>query len=310
MTLRLAFFGSDCLFSETVLQALLHSAHEVAAVLLPATGMAGMHGERPIQALLPEIGRVQAYDAGALPVISSFVQHSILHTAWEQGSAAFAVRDLASNETGGILGLVQADVACAACFPRRIPVKLLQVPRRGFLNVHPSLLPHYRGPSPLFWQLRAGESRTGVTVHWMDAEFDTGPVADQRLVSLADGIGDTDATGLMAHAGADLLVEVLGRGAGGEIPQRTQPRGGEYQSYPREPDFTISPAWTARRVYNFMRGTAAWGYPYRLEVAGEELLLRDATAWSAHERLDEPLVRAGDDVIFQCSPGTVRARPA
>jgi methionyl-tRNA formyltransferase len=310
VTLRLAFFGSDCLFSETVLQALLQSPHDVAAVLLPATGVASMDVDRPIQPLLPESGRGPAYDANALPVISSFVRHSILHTAWEEGCAAFAVRDLADDETAGTLRMLQADVACVACFPRRIPANLLQVPRRGFLNVHPSMLPHYRGPSPLFWQLRAGESRTGVTVHWMDAEFDTGPVADQRLVPLAAGISETEATGLMAQAGAELLVQVLERVAVGEIPQRTQPGGGEYQSYPREPDFTISPAWTARRVYNFMRGTAAWGYPYRLDVAGEELLLRDAITWSAHERLDEPLVRIDGDVIFQCSPGTVRARPA
>jgi methionyl-tRNA formyltransferase len=310
VTLRLAFFGSDCLFSETVLQTLLHSPHKVAAVILPATGLPGGHVDQAIQALLPESAKVLEYDAHALPVISPFVQRSILHTAWEKGISLFAVRDLANPETAGTLSMVRADVACVACFPRRIPANLLHVPRRGFLNVHPSMLPEYRGPSPLFWQLQTGESRTGVTVHWMDAEFDTGPLADQRLVPLADGITETDATGLMARAGARLLVEVLDHVAAGEIPYRKQPPGGQYQPYPRESDFTVSPAWPARRVYNFIRGTTVWGYPFHLEVAGEKLLLSDAISWSAHEQLEKPLVQTGGDVIFQCTPGTVRAHLA
>jgi methionyl-tRNA formyltransferase len=311
VTLRLAFFGSDCLFSETVLQTLLQSPHKVAAVILPAVGLPGVHVHRPIQALLPENAKILEYDAHALPVISLFVQRSILHTAWEKGISLFAVRDLANRETAGTLSMVRADVACVACFPRRIPANLLHVPRRGFLNVHPSLLPEYKGPSPLFWQLRAGEQRTGVTVHWMDAEFDTGPLADQRGVPLPDGISETDATGMMSRAGARLLVEVLDHVAAGEIPYRKQPPGGEYHPYPREADFAISPTWPARRVFNFMRGTSVWGYPYPLEIEGKELLLTDAITWSAHERLDTPLVHAGsNEVIFQCTPGTVRAHLA
>jgi methionyl-tRNA formyltransferase len=310
VTLRIAFFGSDCLFSDTVLQTLLHSPHKVAAVILPAKGLPGAHVGRPIQALLPESATVLEYDSHALPVISPFVQRSILHTAWDKGVSLFAARDLASRETAGTLSMVRADVACVACFPRRIPPELLHVPRRGFLNVHPSLLPDYRGPSPLFWQFQAGEVRTGVTVHWMDAEFDTGPLADQRLVPLADGISEADATGLMARAGARLLVEVLDHVAAGEIPYRKQPPGGQYQPYPREEDFVVSPSWPARRVYNFMRATAIWGYPYQVELAGERFVLSDAISWSAHERLDEPYVRVNGDILFQCTPGTVRAHLA
>jgi methionyl-tRNA formyltransferase len=310
VTLRLAFFGSDCLYSDTVLQTLLHSPHKVAAVILPAAGLSGVRLDRPIQALLPENAAVLEYDSHALPVISPFVQRSILHTAWEKGISLFAVRNLADRETAGTLSMVRADVACVACFPRRIPASLLHVPRRGFLNVHPSLLPEYRGPAPIFWQLHEGATRTGVTVHWMDAEFDTGPVADQRSVPLADGITETDATGLMARAGARLLVEVLDHVAAGEIPYRKQPLGGSYQPYPHDGDFTISPTWPARRVYNFMRGTTVWGIPFRLEIGDEVLMLSDAVSWSSHERLEQPYVRIDDDILFQCSPGTVRARLA
>jgi len=310
VTLRLAFFGSDCLYSEAVLQALLQSSHQVAAVLLPAGGLSGVPAGQPLQVLLPQNAEVREYDTHALTVISTFVQRSIVHTAWDKGVPLYAVQDLAAQETIGTLRMARVDVACVACFPRRVPASLLHVPRRGFLNVHPSLLPDYRGPAPIFWQLHEGETRTGVTIHWMDADFDTGPLADQRPVFLPDGISETDATGLMARAGGRLLVEVLDHVASGEIPYRKQPPGGAYQPYPRETPFTISPTWPARRVYNFMCGTVVWGYPYRLEVAGETVLLSDAITWSAHEVLPAPLIRQGDQVIIQCSPGTVRAHLA
>lgn len=310
MTLRVAFFGSDCLYSETVLQALLHSSHHVAAVVLPASAFSGLPAGLPIQVLLPEHAQVRQYDAHALTVVSPFVQRSIVHTTWEKGIALYAVHDLSALETAGTLRMTGADVACVACFPHRIPPTLLHVPKRGFLNVHPSLLPAYRGPAPIFWQLHEGESRTGITIHWMDPQFDTGPLADQRAVLLPDGISETDATGMMARAGARLLAEVLDHVAAGEIPYRKQPPGGSYQPYPHERDFVISPAWPARRVYNFMRGTAVWGFPYRLELPDETLLLSDAVSYSAHESLHVPLVRLDGQVIIQCTPGVVRAHLA
>lgn len=310
MTLRLAFFGSDCLFSETVLHALIHSGHEVAALVLPASSLARVPSGRPIQVLLPENAQVRDYDTNALTVISPFVQHSILHTAWERGLSVFAVRDLQATDTLGTMRMMRLDVACVACFPRRIPSELLRVPKRGFLNVHPSMLPDYRGPSPIFWQLHEGETHTGVSIHWMDAEFDTGPLAEQRLVPLPDGISETDATSLMARTGARVLVDVLDHVASGEIPYRKQPPGGDYQPYPHEGDFVISLDWTARRAYNFMRATTVWGFPYLLELPdGQYLSLSDAVRWSPHEQLAELLVRLEDDqVLIQFNPGTVCAR--
>jgi len=307
VTLHVAFFGSDCLYTETVLQTLLRASHRVSAVILPASGLSNVRTDLPIQALLPEDASITQYDQHALKVVSPFVGRSILHTAWENGVPLHAVSNLSAPETAGVLKMVGADVACVACFPRRIPPELLRVPRRGFLNIHPSLLPNYRGPAPIFWQFHEGERRTGVTVHWMDAEFDTGPIAEQRAVPLADGITEIDATGLMARMGARLLVEVLDHLAAGEIPYRTQPEGGAYQRWPHDEDFVISPSWPARRVFNFMRGAAVWGIPFILELPGERILLSDATAWSAHEVLDVPLIRRSDEVIIQCTPGTVRA---
>lgn len=310
MTTRVAFFGSDCLYSDTVLNALLASRVRVCAVVLPASGLSGAGTDEPIQALLPEDTAVAASDPHSLSVISPFVNRSIMHTAWDHGVPLYAVNRLKAPETAGNLRMMGADVACVACFPRRIPPVLLSVPRRGFLNVHPSMLPNYRGPAPIFWQFHEGETNPGVTVHWMDAEFDTGPIAAQRGVYLPDGTSEPDATALMARTGARLVVEVLDHVAAGEIPYRKQPVGGSSQPWPNEEDFRMSIDWSARRIFNFIRGALVWGIPYRIDVAGEELVLSDAIAYSAYAALPAPIVREGEDVIFQCTPGTVRAREA
>ncbi|GHD98522.1 methionyl-tRNA formyltransferase [Streptomyces alanosinicus] len=64
--------------------------------------------------------------------------------------------------------------------PWRLPATVLRVPRRGVLNVHPSLLPRHRGPMPVHWTVRHGDEETGVTNHWMDEASDSGPVVTQR----------------------------------------------------------------------------------------------------------------------------------
>lgn len=69
------------------------------------------------------------------------------------------------------------DVVFVMTFPWKIPAKTLAIPPLGFFNFHYALLPKYRGASPVFWQLRNGEPYGGLTIHKMDAGFDTGPTA-------------------------------------------------------------------------------------------------------------------------------------
>jgi hypothetical protein len=93
-----------------------------------------------------------------------------LSVAWAAGLPVLAARDLAHADTLTTLAEFQADVACVACFTRRIPPAVLNRPRLGFLNIHPSLLPAYRGPEPVFWQLHQ-ERRppASPSITWMKA---------------------------------------------------------------------------------------------------------------------------------------------
>jgi methionyl-tRNA formyltransferase len=81
----------------------------------------------------------------------------------------------------------QPDLVLVYTFKYKIPEILLNIPKYGFLNVHFSLLPHYRGPSPVFWQLKNGELRGGITIHRMNEEFDSGPILAQQEVKAFPG---------------------------------------------------------------------------------------------------------------------------
>jgi methionyl-tRNA formyltransferase len=94
---------------------------------------------------------------------------------WQRGKEAEIAAKMAELGT---------ELVVCSCFPWRIPAALLAIPRHGWWNLHPSLLPAYRGPDPLFWQQQAGETATGITLHQMDEELDTGPILATAVVSL------------------------------------------------------------------------------------------------------------------------------
>ncbi|MDT8305552.1 MAG: formyltransferase family protein, partial [Anaerolineae bacterium] len=205
------------------------------------------------------------------------------------------------------LASLHPAVACVSCWPSRIPEELLAVPRHGFLNVHPSLLPAYRGPHPLFWALRDGLRESGVTVHWMAVELDQGDIAAQAPLPFPEGVGPSVLEQAAGELGGALLVDVLQQLAAGVTPARPQPTGGSHQPAPCAADFALDTSWSAQRAFNFMRGTSGWGYPYPVHAGGETFNLRQALGYDAGARLPEPVVRSSTGLQLQYTPGVLLA---
>ena len=308
MALEVLFLGSNCDYSRIILESMINARIKIVAVWLAGQNLPGLAEEATIKPLLPPDAAIADNDPNSLPLTSTFVQDSILQTTWDNALPLYGIKRIKAQETARILRSLAPSLAVVACFPRLIAPSLLDVPRHGFLNVHPSMLPEYRGPAPLFWQFRDGEQHTGITVHWMDSKFDTGAIAAQRIVPLPDGILESDATQVMARAGGRILVDVMHHIANGELPYRKQPPGGSYQPWPHAEDFTISTEWAARRVFNFMRAAVVWGYPFRLEIEGRHWLLSDALAWSNYAAIKHQCAVADDVITFRCTPGLVQAR--
>lgn len=109
------------------------------------------------------------------------------------------------------------DVILVASYGRILPRGLLNVPSRGALNLHPSLLPRHRGPSPVAWTILCGDATAGVTVMEMVTKMDAGPIIAQRQLPLSDRETTESLSRVLASANASLLLDVLPAWLGGEI---------------------------------------------------------------------------------------------
>jgi len=248
--MKAIFFGMECRFSRPTLTALLAGGIDVRAVVVPRprSVRVGAFGA-PMRLLAPP----RPARGLALPPVST--ERGILRLAGAAGVPVFEVGRLAHEETITVLRDLDPDVIVVACFPRLLPSALLDLPRHGALNVHPSLLPAYRGPQPLFWIFHDGLEHAGVTVHLMDSGADTGDIVAQRPLALPDGVAYADAEQRCAEEGARLVVEAAHALDAGTLARRPQPATGiSYAPAPRPEDFVVAPDWSARRAFNFMRG--------------------------------------------------------
>lgn len=307
--MRLLFLGMDGTFSYPPLSAVLQSIRsgqnaglEVAAVILPASAVPNKRQSEPVTELPPERPKSD------LPLIQPYISETIIHLAWANKIPVYIIRNMRDAAVYTLFKNLMPDVACVACFPYLIPPDILTVPKHGFLNLHPSLLPAYRGPEPLFWILRNDDwDNCGVTLHWMDEGLDTGDILSQRpFVLPSDNIGN-GAEKLLATVGGELLVEGLKQLAAGEVKGQPQPSGGSYYPYPTSEDFALSPGWSARRAYNFMRGTARWNKPYSVQIDSQRLSLRWVKWFNPNETLPKPIVEKDGGYLIQFSPGTILA---
>ena len=128
-----------------------------------------------------------------------------------------------------MLASVRPDIVVCTGFPWKIPADALAVPSLGWLNGHPSLLPRHRGPVPVAWAIVDGDEETGVTVHRMDPELDTGPVLVQKRFPLGEYVDPEEFYGRMGPLMVEAMREALELVAAGE-PGTVQD-GGDYQSF-------------------------------------------------------------------------------
>ncbi|MFC7021143.1 MULTISPECIES: methionyl-tRNA formyltransferase [Haloarcula] len=132
---------------------------------------------------------------------------------------------------------IDPDVVVSVAATQRFETELLDIPSHGCINVHSSLLPAYRGVSPSFWSLYHDEDRTGITVHYMDEELDSGDIILQRPVPIEPDDTVHTLNERVATEGAAVLSEALAHirnGTVNPIPMETEK--GSYYSLPERDD--------------------------------------------------------------------------
>jgi len=165
------------------------------------------------------------------------------------------------------------ELIVVAALGQILPQEMLAVPKYGCLNIHPSLLPKYRGSSPVAAVILEGEEVTGVTIMLMDVGLDSGPILSQREVSVSAEDTTGSLTARLAQAGAQLLMETLPLWLEGEI--KPQPQEENNASFTKsidkgdgEIDWNLSALelWRRVRAFDPWPGCYTWWYGKRLKV--------------------------------------------
>jgi methionyl-tRNA formyltransferase len=142
--------------------------------------------------------------------------------AAEHGIPVLQPGPLRRPEALQLLRELAPDVIVVAAFGQILPPDVLALPRHGCLNVHASLLPRWRGASPINAAILAGDTETGVTIMLMDEGLDTGPILAQRATPIGPEEAAGELSDTLAQLGAELLAETIPRWLVGEIAPQPQ----------------------------------------------------------------------------------------
>jgi methionyl-tRNA formyltransferase len=168
-----------------------------------------------------------------------------------------------SPEAQKLLQKLAADCVVIIAYGQIIPARLLSIPKYGWINLHASLLPKYRGAAPINWAIANGETKTGVTTMRIDAGMDTGEILLQREIPIGPTETAPELSVRLAEAGAPLVAETLRGLAAGTLAGHAQDHSiATHAPLLKKEDGRIDWTQTAEEIFNRMRGFAPWPGAY------------------------------------------------
>jgi methionyl-tRNA formyltransferase len=175
------------------------------------------------------------------------------------------------------IAAMQPSILYSFFYRSLLPEEVLKIAPLGSFNLHTSLLPKYRGRSPVNWMIVNGEREAGVTLHHMTARADAGDIVAQRAVEIAEDDTALTLYRKLVPLGAALIREYHPLIVAGLAPRKVQDlRAGSYYGRRRPEDGRIDWNWPARRIFNLVRGVTH-PYPGAFGFIGG----RKLTVWEA-----------------------------
>ena len=246
MALRIVYFGTPG-FAVPSLEALLASGHTVVGVVTQP--------DRPR-------GRGQQVTAGPVKTV-----------ALSHGLPVLQPEKLVRDQFEAPFASLGADLGVVAAYGKILPDWLLATPRLGLINVHASLLPLYRGASPVHRAVIAGDPETGVTIMRVVKALDAGAMFSTVRVPIGPDQTTDEVEAALAHRGAELLIETIDAMEAGRASETPQDESAvTYAPKLAKAEGVIDWAWPARRIHNLIRGLWPWPHAYSV-VSGQRHIL-------------------------------------
>jgi len=276
--MRLVFMGTPD-FAVPSLEAIIKSDHEITGVVTQPDRPRG-RGKK----LMPPPVKVTANNAG-LPVEQPHTGEDLLVC----------------------LQKWRPEIVVVVAFGRILSQKVLDLPEKGCLNLHASLLPKYRGAAPIHRAVMAGETETGVTTMWMSAELDAGDIILQKKIPISYDATTGQIHNELAVRGARLLVATLDLVAAGKAPRQPQDENRATYAPPLRPeDEIINWEQPAPVVYNQVRGLNPWPGAYterkgvRLKIYETQIVDNTSTG-----KPGQVVAMTGNGFVVQAGKGQV-----
>jgi methionyl-tRNA formyltransferase len=294
--MRLLFFGSPA-FAVPALRGLHGAGHRIVRVVTQPDKPRGRSG-RP------------------LPT-------PVKQAALELGLEVFQPAKASDQASMEALRREAAELGVVVAYGEILSAELLSATARGFVNVHASLLPKYRGAAPVNWAIIWGERTTGVSIIRMEPKLDAGPILASSEVAIGEDEMAGELEARLSATGAELLVDLVGRlEAGEQVPGAVQPlRAGFFARKLTKADGRICWTLPAEAIRNRVRGLSPWPGARCEFLKGQRattvtLLEARAGGEPPERQSGRPgtVIRADSDGVFvQAGTGTVwlrRLKPA
>ena len=198
------------------------------------------------------------------------------------------------------------DAIIIIAYGQIIPGRLLTIPRRGWINLHASLLPKYRGAAPIAWAIANGEAVTGNTSMRIDAGMDTGEMLLQQELAVGPDETAPELSARLSQSGAELMVKTLRGLAANEIaPEAQDPAEATYAPILKREDGLINWNRTAQEIYNRMRGFTPWPGAYT-QFRGQTChLFGQPAPGESTQKAPGTLISKLGRVVVSCGAATV-----
>lgn len=205
--IRMVFFGTPD-FSALVLEKLIEFCQN--SGFHPRGGK--LNQGEPEQEIIPPVYTIQAVVTQPDKPIGRYqtlTPSPVAQVAQKYNIPTLKPEKLDEDFIKNHLSFLDSDLFILAAYGKLLPEKLLEIPKHGSLNIHPSLLPKYRGPSPIQAAILAGDKVTGVTIIKMDKELDHGPIITTNEISMSDNDTCETLSKKIFLEGADLLIKII-----------------------------------------------------------------------------------------------------
>jgi methionyl-tRNA formyltransferase len=179
--------------------------------------------------------------------------------AIEAGIPVYQPEKIKSEDAQVFLKRVTPDIVVIIAYGQIISRPLIEIPRLGWINLHGSLLPRYRGAAPISWAIANGETHTGLTTMQVDAGLDTGPILLKHEIDIGPDETAPELAARLAESGAPLVTETLQKLAREGITATPQDDSqATFAPLLKKEDGKIDWSLAAQKIYNRIRGLQPW----------------------------------------------------